>query len=144
MQAISVLQPWAWAIARGHKPVVNRAWTTDHRGRLLIHAAMRVDLAACDSTLIREAGWDAADPLATFGAIVAVADLVDVCPGHDGVPTPEPASCGCGAWSEPGAFHWRLTDVRPLPRPVIALGRLVGLWEPRAGVLGQVRELALS
>lgn len=133
MQAISVLQPWAWAIAHGHKRVENRTWNTSHRGPLLIHASMRVDLAACDSPLIRAAGWDPADPLALLGAIIAVVDLTGVCaPGDD---------CDCGVWAEPGAHHWRLDGVRTLPRPVVAVGRLVGLWEPRAGVLDEVRAM---
>lgn len=53
MQAISVQQPWAFAIARGGKTVSNQSLPTAYRGPLLIHASMRVDLTACDSPLVR-------------------------------------------------------------------------------------------
>lgn len=39
MMAISVRQPWAWAIVHAGKPVENRTWRTSYRGPLLIHAA---------------------------------------------------------------------------------------------------------
>jgi hypothetical protein len=37
MKALSIQQPWAWAIIAGHKDVENRSWYTHHRGSLLIH-----------------------------------------------------------------------------------------------------------
>ena len=41
--ALSVRQPWAWAITAGIKPVENRTWPTKVRGRVLIHAGVRWD-----------------------------------------------------------------------------------------------------
>ncbi|MEU0468957.1 ASCH domain-containing protein [Amycolatopsis sp. NPDC006131] len=41
MKAITVRQPWAWAIAKGYKPIENRTWSTDHRGLIAIHAAAK-------------------------------------------------------------------------------------------------------
>jgi hypothetical protein len=38
MIALSIRQPWAWCIAHGFKPVENRTWATQVRGRILIHA----------------------------------------------------------------------------------------------------------
>lgn len=43
MKTLAVRQPWAWAIARGHKNVENRGWVTPHRGPLAIHAGLRPD-----------------------------------------------------------------------------------------------------
>lgn len=43
--ALSVRQPWAWAIAHGHKMIENRTWPTGFRGRLLIHAGLTWDQA---------------------------------------------------------------------------------------------------
>lgn len=136
MQAISVRQPWAFAIARGSKPISNQSLPTGYRGPLLVHASMRVDLASCDSPLIRAAGWDPRDPLATLGAVIAVAELEDVCaaavrPGE---------SCECGPWAEPGMYHWRLGNIRALPRPIVALGRTEP-WEPPAGLVTEVRTM---
>jgi hypothetical protein len=44
MRALSVQQPWAWLIVNNHKPVENRTWYCGHRGPLLIHAGLRLDV----------------------------------------------------------------------------------------------------
>ncbi|MFB4308916.1 hypothetical protein [Actinomadura sp. GTD37] len=129
---MSVQQPWAFAIARGGKSVSNQSLPAAYRGPLLVHASLRVDLKACDSPLVRAAGWDPRDPLATIGAIIAVAELDGVCSA-----AVQGGSCDCGPWSERGFHHWRLAAVRPLPRPIVALGRL-GLWEPKATLVNEV------
>jgi hypothetical protein len=148
VQAISVRQPWAWAIARGHKTVSNQSFPTVYRGPLLVHASMRVDLRAGDSPLMHTAGWDPGDPLATLGAAVASAELDDVCsasvrdPARDAAQGGDHADgrCPCGAWAEPGVYHWRLSNVHPLPRPVVALGRL-GLWQPPPALVADVEAM---
>lgn len=43
MKALSILQPWAWAIVNGYKPVENRTWRTSFRGRFLVHAGKGFD-----------------------------------------------------------------------------------------------------
>ena len=39
--ALSVRQPWAWALLYGGKTIENRKWTTHYRGRIWIHASER-------------------------------------------------------------------------------------------------------
>ena len=39
---LSILQPWAWLIVNGHKPVENRVWPTKFRGRILIHVGKKL------------------------------------------------------------------------------------------------------
>jgi hypothetical protein len=135
VQAISVRQPWAFAIARGGKTIYNQKLPTGYRGPLLIHASMRVDLASCDSPLIRAAGWNPRDPLATLGAVIAVADLSAVCTtAIRGEP------CDCGPWAEPGTYHWRLTNIRALPRPIVAIGRTEP-WLPPAILVAEVETM---
>jgi hypothetical protein len=126
LRAISVRQPWAWAIARGHKPVLNRATDTGHRGPLAVCASFRIDLESAENHMVRRAvstGWDPADPVTAVGGIIAVVSLTGVCP-----PGASPGGCGCGEWASPGAYHWQLTDPRPLRWLVLALGQ-PGLWE---------------
>ncbi|WP_243716513.1 hypothetical protein [Actinomadura darangshiensis] len=132
---MSVQQPWAFAIARGGKSVGNQSTPTAYRGPLLIHASMRVDLKACDSPLIRSAGWDPRDPLATIGAVIAVADLDHVCSA-----AVRDASCDCGPWAARGSHHWHLTGVRALPRPIVAIGR-TDLWQPAPGLVNEVNTM---
>lgn len=150
MQAITVRQPLAWAIARGHRRLSNQALPTAYRGPVLIYASMRIELNACD--LIRAAGWDRNDPLAALGAIIAVADLSDVCSaaagaakandskngGKNGGKNSRTAECGCGSWADPDLYHWRLSDIQALPRPVLTVGQ-PGLWLPPPGLVADVR-----
>ncbi|MFC4911911.1 hypothetical protein [Actinomadura gamaensis] len=138
MRAISVQQPWAFAMARGGKDVFNQGSPTAYRGPVLVYASLRVDLGACDSPLILAAGWDPGDPLATVGAVIAVAGLDDVCDA-----AVAGGACDCGPWAGAEAYHWRLTGVTPLPRPVVALGK-VGLWEPSATLVTEVRTMLAS
>lgn len=81
MKAITVRQPFAWAIIHGGKDIENRSWSTRHRGPLLIHAA---------SSMTATEYGDFAEMLAKkklgpmpqladllLGGIIGVVDLVD-------------------------------------------------------------------
>jgi hypothetical protein len=129
VRAVSVRQPWAWAIARGHQPVLNRSGDTGYRGPVAIYASLRADLGSVASHVVREAAslsWDPADPVTAIGGIITVVSLEGVCaaaaPGGPGV------GCACGEWAAAGAYHWQLAYPRPLRWPVLALGQ-PGLWE---------------
>jgi len=43
MKALSVKQPWAWAIIEGLKDIENRGWCCWHKGPLLIHTGKQFD-----------------------------------------------------------------------------------------------------
>lgn len=43
MKALSIRQPWAYAILHLGKDVENRRWATSFRGRFLIHASKTLD-----------------------------------------------------------------------------------------------------
>lgn len=40
MKALSIRQPWAWAILHAGKRIENRTWATRYRGPILIHAGI--------------------------------------------------------------------------------------------------------
>lgn len=135
MKALTVRQPWAWAIAKGHKTVENRGWTTNYRGPLAIHAAKAWDDDAARATVfcrdtVRAAGGQLPERLADdlpwsgSGAVIAIVDLVDICTTALDDPVDR---CGCGPWAQPLETHWQLANVRLLPSPVETKGRL-GLW----------------
>ena len=42
-KALSIKQPWAWAILQLGKDVENRTWSTNFRGFFLIHASKTLD-----------------------------------------------------------------------------------------------------
>lgn len=82
--ALSVQQPWAWLIVNGYKPVENRNWSTNVRGRVDIHAGKNHDPKG--EQWIRMTFADI--PLPTrdqleYGGIVGSADLVDCVTHHD-------------------------------------------------------------
>lgn len=93
VMCLSVRQPWSWLLVNGHKDVENREWSTNYRGPLLIHAGARVDEdwfypkrhpesgmlygTMADRYTMRDI-MPVHQSLYTTGAIVGVADLVDV------------------------------------------------------------------
>jgi hypothetical protein len=152
MKSLTVKQPWAFSIAHLGKPIENRTWTTKHRGPIAIHAGKGWDVDGQDSALVR-LSWRVAgqdlhvltpnNSLIPLGAVVAVADLVDVCGKTFAVPAPN--FCGCGPWASRSQYHWRLANVRALAEPVPCKGAL-GLWtlpaDVEAAVVAQLGERA--
>jgi hypothetical protein len=43
MKALSIRQPWASLIIAGIKNIENRSWSTSYRGKILVHASLKVD-----------------------------------------------------------------------------------------------------
>lgn len=119
MKALSVHQPWAWALLHAGKDVENRTWETRYRGPLAIHASKTRDSydaqnAAAWLTLfgVELPAWE---DLAT-GAIVGVVDLVDCVQVPVGVPGYVPGR-GKSPWAQ-GPWLWVVENPRPLAKPV--------------------------
>lgn len=51
MKALSIRQPWAWAILYAGKDIENRDWRSSVRGRVLVHAAKQITLEEWDGAL---------------------------------------------------------------------------------------------
>lgn len=80
MMALSILQPWAWMIAAGHKDVENRSWYASYRGPFLIHAGLRWDEELEDDLLdleeeLPELDWE--NVRLHRGGIIGMAEIVD-------------------------------------------------------------------
>ena len=85
MKAVSIRQPWAWAIIHGGKDIENRAWATRSRGPLLIHAGKNMRLSAFGelcSYLNEEAIEPPKRSQLLFGGIVGIVELVDCVEDH--------------------------------------------------------------
>jgi hypothetical protein len=123
--ALSIRQPWAWAILYAGKRVENRTWQTAYRGPLFIHAGLRVDHGAVDDLREVISRIPEPRPTAYCGALIATATLID-CVSVDEVPIDQ-ISWAVGPWC------FILDDVRPLTRPIPHRGAL-GLFpvHPRA------------
>lgn len=90
MKALSIRQPWAWAILHAGKSHENRTWTARYRGPLLVHAsATMTEEDVADFTDVLEedprlrAAVDAAGGItvrrlrAMMGGFVGVAEVAD-------------------------------------------------------------------
>lgn len=108
MKALSVRQPWAWAIIYAGKDIENRSRCTRHRGPVAIHATRctRDDHERDAETIAKISGlkvpaWEKMRE--TFGTVIGMADLWDS--RNDG-PAPKSHWAGDEAW-------WFLREARP-------------------------------
>jgi hypothetical protein len=141
MKAITVCQPYAELIARGDKRVENRSLLTRHRGPVAIHAGnSRLWLARA-----RAAGhWCGNDEGLIFGAVIAVAELVDCLAYARTEDGDWPPGFNHSRWllddrHASGPWCWVLQDVRRLNEPIPCAGRQ-RLWDLRAEIADRLRE----
>jgi len=141
MRAITVRQPWAWAIVHGGKDVENRTRNIAgaYRGPLAIHAGLApFEQNNMASRALRAAHGSETPTTLHFGAIIGVVDLVDVHvskrahgPSHEGEPVcfdgATPTGHLCSTWAQADHYHLVLANPRPLASPIPWRGQL-GLW----------------
>lgn len=134
--ALSVRQPWAWAIIHAGKDIENRSWQAVNRGlrfrgRVAIHAAKGMTkgeyLEARD--WIDTFGYcqSCPDPTALFrGGIIGSVDIVDVVSKSDsrwffgprGLVLANPKPCPfIPAVGALGLFKWKPADASIVPQP---------------------------
>jgi len=100
MMALSVRQPYAWAIIHGGKDIENRTWHSDVRGPVLIHAARHWHAVGPDELSRR---MDISIPSELpLGGIVGMVEIVDCVNRHS------------SHWFE-GPYGFVLRNPRPLP-----------------------------
>lgn len=139
MKALSIRQPWAWLILRPDikdpaarqeaaaagvlKLVENRTWTTEYRGRILVHAAKGMTKAEYLSgrDMIHQVTLDIPDsfPLPDQlerGGIVGAVDIVGCC-----------ITSSSSRWHTPGLIGLLLANPEPLP--FRAMPGKLGLFE---------------
>jgi hypothetical protein len=154
LRALSIQQPYAWAIATQGKDVENRTRPTAHRGLLAIHASKKPDeypqlpyrAEHVLRRLLAERALSRRRPegaeLLVGGMIVAVAEVSGCHWWRDCLKLRKRGSCwgeyACSEWAATGQFHWELSAVRPLAEPVPCKGML-GLWTVPDDVESAVR-----
>jgi hypothetical protein len=119
MPALSVLQPWAWAIMEGIKPVENRTWRTNYRGVLAIQAGLGKRAEATGRALIEQNGFVIPEELPR-GMLLGTVELVEC------LPQPEALARFGGAWvdADPSGWCWVLRNPRRLREPRPCRGKL--------------------
>lgn len=133
MKAITLHQPYASLVAKGLKTYETRIWRTNYRGPLAIHAA-KINNPIPQKVehrlyALRQAGYDVNALIGSrypFGAIVAVADLVDCeIMGREMIASMEPNEIAFGDW-HPLRYAWKLENIQPV-KPHYVRG-MQGLW----------------
>lgn len=122
MIALSLQQPWLYAITDLDKRIENRTWKLSHLvigQRIALHASLKDDQLGY-SEILRIAGVQVPADLPR-GCIVATAIV-----GGNVIASDD-------KWFF-GPYGWLLTDIRKLSEPVYCKGDL-GLWTVPAGVL---------
>lgn len=149
MRALTVRQPWAWAIVHGGKDVENRTRNLagSYRGPVAIHAGLaRFEQDNLASRAHRAAHGSEVPTELVFGAFIGVVNLWAVHPDQDGgrccpnvsdrhqLGDARPAD-----WTMRDHWHLCLSNPRPLAQPIPAKGKL-GLWAPTDDVVAQIHE----
>lgn len=146
LKALTLWQPWAWAVSVGLKPIENRSWAPGDQlkagERFAIHAGkQRGDLG--DLAFVRELAVKAGrgaevprdldDPRLVRGAVVAVASYAGAVTNIDAARLIGP---GAAEWYA-GEVGWVLRDVKQLAQPIGCRG-FQGLWQIDGETLFQV------
>jgi hypothetical protein len=115
-RAITIRQPWAWAIVAGHKDVDNRSRRTNFRGELLIHAAVELDPRGFE--FLWENGLYRKLPTELpRGGLIGMVNVVDCRKGYE------------SDWAFAGSWHWILRRPREFKGMLPCRGHQ-GLFEP--------------
>lgn len=136
MLALTIRQPWAWAIFNAHKDVENREWPWPRKRRLphriLVHTSKTMTGLEYDSGAqcifqVSSIEVPAKDELPLGGIVGAV------------------TVTGCVTHSESmwfgGAFGWTLEHPVALPRVIPCLGER-GLWTVSGDIEADIRAAA--
>lgn len=156
MKALTVQQPWAWAIIHGGKDVENRTQAWSYRGPLAIHAGQRLSDRGLRADVMQRAWlqhgygyeddlidvtWEASTgPGFATGAVIGTVDLVDV---HTAAEFCCDSIWGEQSYDEHGGrtrrdiVHLVLEHPQRLTEPAWARGSL-GLWDLSHNLTAQV------
>ena len=135
MRALTVRQPWGWAVAQGLKPIENRTWPPLEGVReFAVHAGLSIDHAGYQFPAMRNV-LDLDEPYGAVHVTGAIIGYATILGAHPDGGCRFPGS-PCAAWGMPSPrwsgdegrdiWHWRVHG-SPLAEPVPCRGAL-GLW----------------
>jgi hypothetical protein len=125
VKALTVRQPWAWAIVAGYKDVENRPRRTNYRGHLFIHAGAALDPKGFEF-LWKVGLYRALPTILPLGGLIGRIQIVDCIKGSE------------SEWALPGSWHWILRKPREFKNVLPCRGYL-GMFKPEVSArsLGQ-------
>lgn len=142
MMGLTLMQPWAWAIAHAGKDVENRTWAPNRKfigQRIAIHAGRNYDSDA--HAFFDALGIDWRRPACRETGIVATATLRGVL-GLQGTPASLAHNLAALFGQSPwlfGPLGWCLADVVPLRQAVPCRGSLMMLARDYLRAIGAAR-----
>ena len=127
MKAISVQQPWAWAIFHAKKDIENRSRRTLYNGPLAIHAPLK----GRSKWAFPPHASKAPEPKDwVLGAIIGIVDLEACVEAHS------------SKWFE-GPFGYVLENPRIFAKPIPCKGQR-GIWELDPALLRKCRAATIA
>ncbi len=151
MKALSIRQPWAWAILHAGKDIENRDWYASFRGRFAIHAAKGMTAQEYRDGIAYIHRAFIANVLMTPTTVqlgdgrLSVASGEIVTPGFDDIARGAIVGvadlCACissspSPWFE-GKYGFVLRNVIALPEPILCKGAL-SFWDVPPDVEAQI------
>src|SRR5262245_15449329 len=122
MRALTVRQPWAWAIIHGGKDIENRTWANKYvTGTIAIHAGSRLDSLGYSPRGTKKPRPEEI----VHSAVIGVVDIVAV------------VKQSRSKWFS-GPLGWVLRNPRQLRKPIHCRGRL-GLWRIPSRLQAQIK-----
>lgn len=132
MKALSLDQPWASLLAGGPKQFETRAWRTNYRGRIAIHATKKLTSEALTLTFqeafarsLTRLGYLTAEDL-PLGCIIGTATIVDMIPAMDVYRKIAQLERTFGNYTM-GRWAWQCADPVLFKTPIPCRG-MQGLW----------------
>ena len=148
MKALSVKNPWAMLITLGIKPIENRTWRTDFRGRIHIHASqkpvpfngmqngMRFTHEQLRDVYAMKLPERYADHMSKYinSAIIGEVDIIDCVLGHESVWAEHTAMVmrkikGESKETEVPVWNWVLANPVLYDHPIENVKGALSLWE---------------
>lgn len=127
LRALTICQPWAWAIMAGHKRFENRDWQTDYVGPLVIHAGKSEKWMPDGMAFLRRLGICPLRSELEFGAVLGVVEMVDCV---------RKAECDGDPFAF-GPYCFKLEKPRRLAVPVPMKGQLT-LWRIDPAIVAEL------
>jgi len=142
MKVLTVKQPWAQLICDGIKPVENRTWKTNFRGRVLIHASAkpeRVTFEMEGQATVKEiemlSALNFAEKNNLFGCIIGSVEIVDCVINHPSIWAEK--SNATLDWTDGASYfegekpiyNWVLANPVLLAQPIENVKGKLSIWD---------------
>lgn len=145
MKALTIKQPWAWAILAGLKDIENRTWSTKFRGRVLVHAGLDKKLDEYPMNLVFNQDQldeiskqyneiELCSRLGPFGAIIGSVEIIDCVQNHPSIWAEKIENSPFDRESNPKKiYNFVLANPIKLKEPIKIKGKL-NFWESNINI----------